>query len=324
MTAALNGKAVRQHLIDRGLLTTDAQVDVVRLSGGVSSDIVAVSGAGIELVVKRALPRLLVAEEWLADSGRVVTEARALRIAAALTPDSVPAVLDLDEETNTLVLSRASPEWENWRDGLLVGRFDDALPAALGAALGCWHANSSASPPADLTDTRVFSQLRIDPFYRSVAERHPGLAPQINATADALLATPKCLVHGDLSPKNVLHLRGRFWVVDWETAHVGDPCFDLAHLLTHLFLKAVHRSVDAHRYRYTAEQFLGAYTTAVDVSADDQKRLIANLGCLLLARVDGKSPAPYLLAPEQARVRALGLRVLSTPPRSVQKVWELM
>jgi aminoglycoside phosphotransferase (APT) family kinase protein len=320
VTAALDSGAVREHLLARGLLVGAADVIVDPLPGGVSSDIVAVSGPGVELVVKRALPRLRVAQEWLADDERIVREARALELAARLVPGAVPAVLDLDEETRTLVLERAPAGWRNWRDDLLEGRIDEAVADALGGALARWHGGTAASPPAELADARVFVQLRLDPFYRAVASRHPELAEVIGATADALLQTRTCLVHGDFSPKNVLHGDARLWVLDWEAAHVGDPRFDIAHLLAHLVLKAVHRPADASRYRSAAESFLRAYGR----STDDGDGLVANLGCLLLARVDGKSPAPYLTDDEQARVRALAIRLLSEPPAEALDIWDAL
>jgi aminoglycoside phosphotransferase (APT) family kinase protein len=318
VTVALDSGSVRQHLLARGLLADAAAVSVDPLAGGVSSDIVAVSGPGVELVVKRALPRLRVAQEWLADDGRIVREARALELAAQLVPGAVPAVIDLDEETRTLVIERAPAGWRNWRDELLEGHIDESVAEALGSALARWHGGTAASPPAELADARVFVQLRLDPFYRAVADRHPRLAERIGAVADALLETHTCLVHGDFSPKNVLHGDERLWVLDWEVAHVGDPCFDLAHLLAHLVLKAVHRPADARRYRSAAESFLRAYGR----SPDDGHGLIENLGCLLLARVDGKSPAPYLTEPERARVRALAVLLLSEPPAGALDVWE--
>lgn len=324
VTAAFTSDAARQHLLARGLLAAQTPVSIDPLVGGVSSDIVAVSGPAVQFVVKRALPRLRVTQEWLADDRRIVREGRALQLAGRLAPGAVPEVLDLDEETRTLVLERAPLNWRNWRDDLLEGRVDTAVADGLGRALACWHAGTSASPPVELADSEVFVQLRIDPFYRTVAARYPQLADRIDAAADALLRERKCLVHGDFSPKNVLHGDGRLWVLDWEAAHIGDPCFDLAHLLSHLLLKAVHRRADEGRYRSAAESFLRAYGESSDGGAVDGDGLLANIGCLLLARVDGKSPAPYLTEAEQVRVRALAFRLFSDPPNAALDLWEAL
>ena len=318
---ALDADAARRHLVRRGLLREEDSVDVIVLPGGVSSDVVAVTGPDTQYVVKRALPRLHVAEEWLADEQRIVAEARALREAGALRPGTVPTVIDLDEEARTLVLERAPASWKNWRDALISGEFDDSVPRTLGEALAHWQRMTAQHPPTDLRETRVFTQLRIDPFYRYVAARHPQVAGRINTAADELLATHECLVHGDLSPKNILYGGGELWLLDWEAAHVGDPCFDLAHLLTHLVIKAVHRPSDAGRYHRTAELFLHSYRDAGGSALGDQSALATNLGCLLLARVDGKSPAPYLRPAEQDAVRSLALRILTAPPADVLDTW---
>src|SRR5690242_9120375 len=98
-------RQLADYLAARGLVRTGASVRVDQLGGGVSSDIVAVTGPGVALVVKRALPRLKVEQEWLADARRVAVEARALRFAYAVAPDAVPQVLDLDEEHSLAIIA---------------------------------------------------------------------------------------------------------------------------------------------------------------------------------------------------------------------------
>src|SRR5260370_6275096 len=54
-----------------------------------------------------------------------------------------------------------------------------------------------------------------------------------------MLETQEDICHGDYSPKNILtHAQG-FTLVDYETAHFGDPTMDLGFFLSHLMLKAV-------------------------------------------------------------------------------------
>ncbi len=59
-------RSVIDHLIRRGVMN-DPNATVTRLSGGVSNDVLAVTGEDVHVVVKRALSRLRVAEEWYAD-----------------------------------------------------------------------------------------------------------------------------------------------------------------------------------------------------------------------------------------------------------------
>jgi 5-methylthioribose kinase len=305
-------RQLADYLAARGLVRTGASVRVDQLGGGVSSDIVAVTGPGVALVVKRALPRLKVEQEWFADARRVAVEARALRFAYAVAPDAVPQVLDLDEEHSLAIIALAPTGWANWRDELLEGRIDPLVGRRLGELLAVWHA---APVPPELTNTDFFVQLRIDPFHRAIAARYPDLAPRIATVADRLLERKLALVHGDFSPKNVLAGGDGLWVLDWEVAHHGDPVFDVAFLLTHLLLKSIHRPRDAEQYRAVADAFLTAYGREID-------ELSANVGCLLLARVDGKSPAPYLRPSEHEPARRLGSSLLRDPVEEIRGAWE--
>ena len=300
------------YLIRRRLLEPNASASVVWLGGGVSAEVFAVETPGARLVVKRPLPKLRVEEEWVADSERVVTEARALRLAGRLTPGAVPAVLDLDEEERTLTLERAPWEWTNWREELLAGRIDADVGRRLGELLRVWHEAGCT----DFPNVVAFIQLRINPFYWTVAERHRELAARIHAVAERLLSARTAFVHGDFSPKNILAAGGdALWVLDWEVAHAGHPSFDLAFMVAHLLLKSVHRPADAARYRIVAGAFLDGYGVDREATAE-------NIGCVLLARVDGKSPADYLTEAERAAVRALGRSVLTDPPADVLDTWE--
>lgn len=298
-----------RHLRARGLVTPEMPVDVRRLPGGVSGDVRAVVAPGLDAVVKRVHGELLVEDDWFADEERLVTEGLALRLAGDLNPDAVPRVIDLDPRTRTLVMERAPRSWRDWRAELLRGEVDPDVGARLGRLLGAWHRETASRPSllSAFTDHTAFVQLRIDPFHRTVASRHPDLSADIEAVVDRLLSRRECLVHGDFSPKNVLVGQDGLWVIDWEVAHVGDPGFDLAYLLCHLTLKAVHRAGDAPRYRDTAAAFLEAYGAAPDAE------LGAGVACLLLARVDGKSPADYLTPDGRERVRALGRSMLLDP-----------
>ena len=56
--------------------------------------------------------------------------------------------------------------------------------------------------------------------------------PVKRALQPHLIAAP---CHNDLNPANVLYDGGRLWLVDWETACMGDPMLDIAGLI-HWFL----------------------------------------------------------------------------------------
>jgi len=221
------------------------------------------------------------------------------------------------------VLARAPREWTTWRDDLLEGTIDPVVGTHLGEALAVWHRDTSGShaPLADFGSTDSFVELRTDPYFRFAADRHPLVAQRVEHVANRLLTTKACLVHGDFSPKNVMTGDGSQWVLDWEVAHIGDSHFDLAFLISHLVLKAVHRPASAMSYHSVARGFVNSYRKtegSLPISRDD---LAETLACLLLARVDGKSPAAYLSAADQDRVRELALHALSSSPADALGTW---
>ncbi|MCK9878869.1 aminoglycoside phosphotransferase family protein [Frankia sp. Ag45/Mut15] len=332
MTAApvLDTGALARHLVSRGLAASPLDVEVRELAGGVSNDVVAVRAPGLDAVVKRALGRLRVAEEWLADPARIDTEGRALRLAGRLVPGAVPAVLDLAD--GYLVIERAPDPWRTWKQDLLAGTAQVTVADQLGRALGRWQTATAraADVAAGFEDVTAFDQLRVDPFHRTVARRHPDLAGPIHQTIESMAADRRCLVHGDYTPKNVLvgPAATGLWVIDWEVAHFGDPTFDPAWTVGHLLLKSIHRPASASAYAAAARAFLaGLDAERLNGVAHggvplDAAQLIRQTGCLLLARVDGKSPAEYLTAAGRARTRALGRGMLVDPPATLTDTWE--
>ncbi len=314
----LTQDTVVPYLVARGIVPAGAQLRAESLTGGVSNDVFAIFGPDVDLVVKQALPKLRVEQEWRADPTRILVEAEALHIAGRHNPQAVPAVVDVDTNALTLTVARAPRDWHNWKDDLLDGVVDVSVASRLGSALARWHA--ATRHDADIANRfgkSHFDRLRIDPFYRVAAARNPEFAEKINGYGDALLSGGECLVHGDFSPKNVLAGGGSVWVLDWEVAHYGHPVFDLAFINTHLLLKASHQPRYADRYRDCARAFNTSY------SEDLPESLVGQTGCLLLARLDGKSPAPYLGSDGRDRARALAIAAL-TGAQSLDELWKAL
>jgi len=323
MPALLDVSTVGAFLAERGLVDDAAAVQARPLSGGVSNIVLAVESDGWRAVVKQALPRLRVADEWLATQERALTEAAALGLAADLTPGTVPAVLDIDESSYAIVIAAAPDGWANWKEELLRGVADPAIGERLGTILAAWHRGTTGeSSTWRLAGTDAFEQLRVDPYHRTVMRRRPELADSIGEVVEQMLATTTCLVHGDFSPKNVLVGPESLWVLDFEVAHVGDPAFDLGFMLNHLLLKSIHRPEVAVRYYGCAHAFLAAYADAVPAELlPPLSYVLAHTGCLALARVDGKSPAEYLTGEEREAARRVGEELLTSPPASLEAVW---
>ncbi len=308
---ALADRDLVEHLVRRGVLPGRAPIDLQRLGGGVSCDVLLVTDGERRVVVKRPLGRLRVAQRWVASPARALREAEALVVARSIRPSTVPELLDLDPDQLVLTLAAAPVGTRTWKADLLAGTVSPAVAQSLGEALAEWHSTTFAEPGrcARLTDATNFVELRIVPFFDRVAHVHPQLAGPIAAVARRLQDRASCLVHGDFSPKNVLLGPAGLWVIDWETAHVGDPTFDLAFLVAHLACKAVHRPELASAYQQCADTFVGTYL-ARSVLPIDPAELVSQTACLVLARVDGTSPVEYLDEDQRSTARTVARELL--------------
>jgi len=315
----LDPGSVGAYLRRRGVIDDPSTVTATPLGGGVSNVVLLVE-ADRRLVVKQPLADLAVDEDWPADVGRVHNEAAAARAYDRLLGDDVrvPAVVDEDRDRHVVVFE-AAPVQRTWKADLLDERVEPDVAARLGRALADAHAGAASDDDLRATFEAAghgtpFEQLRLDPYHRTVAERHPEVATAVAEEIERLRTTRLTLVHGDYSPKNVLVDDGdrpTLWLLDFEVACWGDPAFDAAFVLNHLCIKAVHRR-DPGAYLGAARAFRDAYAAGLP---DDgplswpavEPGVARELGVLALARVDGKSPVEYLDAGGRERVRTAGL-----------------
>ncbi len=208
----------------------------------------------------------------------------------------------------------------------MAGRIDPDIAARLGTILGTIHAAATTHPALrdTLSDTSLFEELRVDPYYRTASSAHPDRASRIDTIIRSMNrpASERTLVLGDFSPKNILvHSRGLI-LLDFECAHAGDPAFDLGFFLTHLLLKTIWAASSdrsfASRYLALTPRFWQNYLdrTGCTGAARSElvRRTILHVAACSLARVDGKSPVEYLDARGQAIARAFAREALLTGP----------
>ena len=149
------------------------------------------------------------------------------------------------------------------------------------------------------------------------------MAAEVGQIADRMLDSKEALCHGDYSPKNILtHDRG-FTLVDYETAHFGDPTMDLGFVLSHLILKAVKLDAIREQFFELTRTFWCSYRRQVTFQPPDEleARGIEHFAVCLLARIDGTSPVDYL--PEGRKrevVRRIGRRILRERPHNWEEV----
>ncbi|WP_406440215.1 aminoglycoside phosphotransferase family protein [Streptomyces sp. NBC_01613] len=296
------------------------------LAGGVSSDLWRVDLPGRSLCVKRALARLRVAADWEAPVSRNAYEWAWMRFASRHRPDSVPELLAHDAEAGLFAMAYLPPErYPIWKAQLLGGEVWVATAAAVGELLGTLHAASAgdAALASEFATDDNFHALRIEPYLLATAAAHPGLGDILRGLADRTASTRLALVHGDVSPKNILVGPAGPVLLDAECAWYGDPAFDLAFCVNHLLLKSL--VVPEHRGELlgSARVLTEEYVRCVDWEArpDIEARTASLLPALLLARVDGKSPVEYLTDDRhQLLVRTVASSLLRAPAPTVAGV----
>jgi aminoglycoside phosphotransferase (APT) family kinase protein len=314
-------EAVLGFLREARLAAPGETPSATALSGGVSSDIWRVDLASGRLCVKGALPRLRVSQVWEAPVERNRYEYEWLRIAGEAAPGSAPRVFA--ERSGLFAMEYL--ELPVWKEELRAGRTDPAFAAKVGATLAAIHSATAgrSDVAARFPTDAIFYAIRLEPYLVATGNKYKDIQQRMSFLAERTAKTKLCLVHGDVSPKNILvSPRGPVFL-DAECAWYGDPAFDLAFCLNHLLLKCVWVPAAALRFLQCFDALKDAYLEKVtwETPAGLQERTASLLPGLLLARVDGKSPVEYLTEETQKnRVRDFSRTCLSNPVQTLSEI----
>jgi aminoglycoside phosphotransferase (APT) family kinase protein len=283
-----------------------ANARLTALSGGVSSEIYLVEDGAQKFVVKRALAKLRVKDDWFADVSRNESEWRYIRFAAGLLPGVVPRLRFTEPESGYFGMEYLGGDFANWKELLLAGNCREKHARLAGRILGQIHRLTAGNESLrkEFDTTRNFYQLRLEPYLVATAARHPDLRTIFLAEARRIENTRTALVHGDFSPKNILIRGNRMVVLDCEVAWYGDPAFDAAFLLNHLFLKMLAHAPRELGIEKMIAGFWREYLICSGEPGEEfQSQVLRLLPMLMLARVDGKSPVEYLDGTRRPLVR---------------------
>jgi 5-methylthioribose kinase len=332
--------SAESYLRDSGRIAPDESVRARELGGGVSNMVLLVERPerpGGTFVLKQARAQLRTVQPWFSSVERNWREADVLAICTRLLERSnapsgascnraaqTPRILFEDRDNYLFAMTAAPRPNTVWKDELLAGKADRQIAVACGRLLATLHGESwlDAGIAERLGDRTLFDQLRVDPYYRTLAAARPETRPAVERLIDSLAAHPRSLVHADFSPKNLLIFSGGLMMVDFETGHFGDPAFDLGFFLSHLVLKACYHIPRHAAFLEVADAFRQSYceTMAAKVAPQELSDLWArglqNLAGCAWARLDGKSPVEYLSdPPRREQIRALCREIFQTQPR---------
>lgn len=320
----LDPRNINDYLLGQGIGEQGATWSIEPLGGGVSNLVFRAQRPGDCLVLKQPLAKLDVEDDWPADPDRVHNEATAARTyqriiqASGIEDIRVPAIRFEDRSDHVIGMECAPEEASMWKRMLLQRQVEPDIGANLGRMLGRVHSRTAFTGWGrdEFSSQQPFIQLRIDPYHRTTAERHPEVAGPIHREVERILKVHRCLVHGDYSPKNILVERRadghrRLWILDFEVAHWGDPAFDAAFMMNHLFIKSIYRFPNRESYLETASAFWRAYQE--EIQWELESSVVTELCILMLARVDGKSPVEYIeTGPVAETLREIALNGIDT------------
>jgi aminoglycoside phosphotransferase (APT) family kinase protein len=212
-----------------------------------------------------------------------------------------------------------------WKARLRQGEADPRFAREVGRALAAIHSATAGKPEVArrfATDA-IFHAIRLEPYLAATGDAHPDLKARFLFLLERTARTKACLVHGDVSPKNILvggNGAEHFPIfLDAECAWYGDPAFDLAFCLKHLLLKCLWVPASRGGFLDCFDALASGYLGAISLPGVEE-RTAALLPALLLARVDGKSPVEYLTAQDKDTVRSVTRELLARPPATLDQV----
>jgi 5-methylthioribose kinase len=329
----LNPQNVHSYLAARQLAKQADAISVSELGGGVSNIVLLLEwrgDPGRRWVLKQSLEKLRVQDDWRSERARIYREAEAIEaLRPALGESALPEIIHIDRDNFVYVMTAAPAGAVSWKEHLLAGEVDLRVAAEAGLLLGRMIKASRADTALrqQFADRTVFDQLRIDPYYRTTARRHPDVRAALVQLVSNSWNIQSALVHGDYSPKNMLVSDGQIFLIDFEVIHWGDPAFDAGFLLNHLFLKSFHQPQFAAGYFAAVRDFWKTLSTEVPelVNRGFEALTVRHLGGLMLARIDGKSPAEYIRDEDvKERVRSVAKQILREQPQSLEDVIDMV
>ena len=309
-----------------GLIGCGTGVRAIPLTGGVSSDIWKVDIGGRSVCVKRALSRLKVASDWRAPVERNAFEAAWIETAGRIVPRAVPRLLGHDRQAGLIAMDYLEPgEYPLWKEKLRRGDAEPDDARRVAAAIRAIHAGTAGRGDVArrFASDGIFHAIRLEPYLETAARAHPRLAGRLAQIVETTAATRLALVHGDVSPKNILIGKAGPVFLDAECAWYGDPAFDLAFCLNHLLLKCLWTPEAAPGFLDCFDVLAGSYLDGVDWEPKKalEARAAPLLAGLFLARIDGKSPVEYVTEEtDKDRVRRVARALLESSVERLQEV----
>ena len=287
------------HYLSDKKIISSRNPTVIPLTGGVSSDIFLLDDGERKIVIKRALAKLRVKDDWVVPTSRNRVEQDYIRYVSKILPECMPKMIASDDKLELFAMEYLDAHYINWKSELLRGVFKIEIAQRAAEILAKIHRHSRDDKEAAsiFQTTTNFYEARIDPYLITAGDRNSDLRLSFHDEAKRLKGWREALVHGDYSPKNMMVSEDRFVLIDQEVAWYGDPAFDLAFLLNHLYLKSLLWKNRYSECLLLCLEIVKRYFTILGEGSEDEiaSRTGRLLLMLMLARIDGKSPVEYIV-----------------------------
>lgn len=205
-----------------------------------------------------------------------------------------PRILSHDD---TAFIMEAIPEADHLLSYLSKGECPSTIVEDLAMGLAAFHApvtpeTYDTSPWTDNHFRNYKLQLQ---YYGGTTQLSPYQGKIIKKFTDDYKKVRSCIVHGDLNSKNILLTPDKKgYVIDFEQAHIGSPSYDLAFILSELFIASImfKNSIELQGVcRDFVNRYLGSLK-GYDTSAVAREATI-HLAMQVLYRFNGPSRAVW-------------------------------
>ena len=202
-----------------------------------------------------------------------------------------------------------------------------SFAASVGNSLAKIHADCANNDSLKrlFSNDDIFFKLRLEPYFLECATVQPNVANYLRSLVNLIQSKKITLIHGDVSPKNILVGPKGPIFLDAECATYGDPAFDVAFCLHHLLLKSVMNPFDARLFLEAFHALAHAYLLGVywESCESIEARITGLIPALILARISGKSPVDYLNPTMQQRAFVIAMTLISSHAVKLEDIEEL-
>jgi len=149
----------------------------------------------------------------------------------------IPKIVHFDHERSAFLMTEADGG-NPLIDLLSSGEIPDVMIVQLPKVLACLHQATYGRFPQDsFYGNRAFRDFKLQLQYDDIASRlDQKESDVILRCREHYQACSDCVTHGDINSRNILVGQHTIEVIDFEQSHLGTPAYDLAYILSEVFI----------------------------------------------------------------------------------------